>query len=60
MNNAMPTPGQAQRVDPEALATEVAAALQAAEDATDAATQLQALETLHQRLAAALTTIDRA
>ena len=60
MNNAMPTPGQAQRVDPEAMAAEVSAALQAVEDATDAATQLQVLETVHQQLAAALTTIDRA
>ncbi len=60
MNNAMPTPGQAKRVDPEAIATEVSAALQTVEEATDAAIQLQVLETLHQRLAAALSTIDRA
>ena len=60
MNSAMPTPGQATRVDPEAIATEVSAALQTVAEATDAATQLQVLETLHQRLAAALTTIDRA
>ncbi len=60
MNNAMPIPGQAKRVDPDAIATEVSAALLTVEEATDAATQLQVLETLHQRLAEALSTIDRA
>lgn len=55
-----PTPGPPKRTDPEAIAGEVSAAMQTLNDGADAATALQVLETLHQQLAAALTTIDRA
>ncbi len=60
MDNPVPKPGQDTRVDPAALTTQVDAALSALDHLGDAASQLQALEDVHQRLAAALATIDRA
>jgi hypothetical protein len=60
MNSAAPNPGELAAVDPEAVAADVAAALRATDDDAGTSEQLRTLEQLHQRLAAALTTIDSA
>jgi len=60
MNSAARNPGEQAAVDPEAVAADVAAALRAAGDDAGTSEQLRTLEQLHQRLAAALTTIDTA
>jgi len=60
MNSAACNPGEQAAVDPEAVAADVAAALRAAGDDAGTSEQLRTLEQLHQRLAAALTTIDTA
>ncbi|WP_127783765.1 hypothetical protein [Rhodococcus sp. X156] len=68
MNSTAPRPGPS-RVDPAAITADVDAVLasqprpdgpHAPEDSSPAAAQLHELEALHQRLAAALATIDKA
>jgi len=64
MTTPAPRPEGDPGVDPDRLSADVASALQAHEgsdtDGADIAAELQTLEALHQRLAAALSTIDRA
>jgi ribulose 1,5-bisphosphate carboxylase large subunit-like protein len=60
MNGAAPQPGGGVPGDPDGLAAAVAAALHAVGDDAELTEQLRTLEELHQRLAAALTTIDGA
>lgn len=60
MNNPVPKPGAEPHLDPAALTHEVDTALREAAEHQDPSGQLLALEAVHQKLAAALSTIDKA
>lgn len=58
MSTVAPPPGPELGTEPAAIRSDVDAVLRAGEPADGAAGELHALEALHQRLAAALATID--